>query len=41
MYLVNGVVVGGVDESWSMDDWVKVFDFIFKVIGFGMIYFLI
>lgn len=33
-YLVNGVTVGGADESWSVNEWVKVFDPLVKSPGF-------
>jgi 2-hydroxychromene-2-carboxylate isomerase len=37
-YLVNGVAVAGADESWSVDQWAKVFDPIVKATDLGMIY---
>jgi hypothetical protein len=33
-YLVNGVAVAGADESWSVDDWRKVFDPLLRTPGF-------
>lgn len=33
-YLVNGVTVGGADESWSVNEWAKVFDPLVKSPGF-------
>jgi hypothetical protein len=37
-YLVNGVNVAGADDSWSVDDWAKIFDPIVKATGLGMTY---
>ncbi|KAH9539225.1 hypothetical protein CY35_15G046500 [Sphagnum magellanicum] len=33
-FLVNGVAVAGADESWSVDDWRKVFDPLLRTPGF-------
>lgn len=33
-YFVNGVTVGGADESWSVNEWAKVFDPLVKLPGF-------
>lgn len=37
-YLVNGVAVAGADDSWSVEDWGKLFDPMMKSPGFGMLY---
>lgn len=33
-YFVNGVTVGGADESWSVNEWAKVLDPLVKLPGF-------